>query len=115
MGQILKCVSPIDGSVFATKATQSAGEVRAVVAAALHGQLRHHAGDLAQHVTALEADRLGAQVTGGVVGHLVAGRALEVGVEALLVPDRPQVLGGILDRLGELLGALPVLALEQLR
>ncbi len=37
MGE-LTCISPIDGSVFATKATQTADEVRAVVAAARAAQ-----------------------------------------------------------------------------
>ncbi len=59
---------------------------------------------------------LGAQVAGGVVGHLAAGRRRpEAAVEARLVPDRPEVLRDVHHRGGQLLGAGAVRPLEQVR
>ena len=87
------------------------------MAAALHHRAGHRdPRDLAQQVAPLEADPLGPQVAGGVVGDPAARRrALEVGAEAGLLADGPEELGDVHHRRRQLLGPGPVGPLEQVR
>jgi hypothetical protein len=85
------------------------------VAAALHDRGRLDVEELANEVAALEADGLGAQVAGHVVGKVLGlGLGRDLGVEALLLAQPPQELARVADGVGDLLGPLRVLALDEL-
>jgi hypothetical protein len=89
--------------------------VRAVVARALLHEAHADAGNLPHEIPAAEPHGLGAQVAGRMIGDRPPRRAAEVGVEARLVPDRPEELGGIPDRGGDPLGGRPVRRIDQRR
>ena len=87
----------------------------AVVAGAFERGHRSDAGDLAEQVARPEPDALRPQVAGRVVGHLLARRGAEVGVEPLLPAEAPEVLRRVAHRFGQPPRGFPLLRRDERR